>query len=162
MFRKIICLLLAISLFGAAGCSLVSRAQETNTATPATVRTVREAKIGKTLIVKQLEIDLKAEVSIILELKDGDKVKGFFYLLKGDNVGFNISGLSPIYTFKTTDTESPRITSDEYAFTASQAQGIDYKLTLKANPNGKDSETTVFLEIIYPVTGSLFVPIGTK
>jgi hypothetical protein len=162
MFRKILCLLLAISLVSVTGCSLVSKAQETNTATPASVRTVREAKIGKTLLVKQLEIDLKAEVSIILELKDGDKVKGFFYLLKGDNVVLNISGLSPIYTFKTTDSESPRITSDEYAFTASQAQGIFYKLTLSANPGTKNSETTIFLEIIYPVTGSLSVPIGTK
>ena len=144
------------------GCSLVSKATETSTATPASVRTVREAKIGKTLIVKQMEIDLKAEVSILLELKDGDKVKGFFYLLKGNNVSVTISGNSPIYTFKTTDTESPRITSDEYAFTASQAQGIAYKLTLNANTNLKDNETTVFLEIVYPVTGSLYVPIGTK
>lgn len=162
MFRKILCLIIVLSLVGAAGCSLVSKSTETNTATPATVRTVRDAKIGKTLLVKHLEIDLATSFSIVLVLKDGDNVEGFFYLLKGDNVSVTISGISPIYTFKTTDTETPRITSDKYSFTASQAQGIAYTITLSTNPGAKNSETTVFLEIIYPVTGSLNVPIGTK
>jgi hypothetical protein len=162
MLKRILCLIIALSLVGAAGCSLVSKATETTTTTPATVRTVRDAKIGKTLLVKHLEIDLEKEVTIVLTLKDGDKVEGFFYLLKGDNVGVTISGNSPIYTFKSTDTESPHITSDKYSFTASQAQGIAYTLTLSANPGAKNSETAVFLEVIYPVTGSLYVPIGTK
>jgi hypothetical protein len=162
MLRKMLCLILTLSLIGVMGCSLVSKAQETSTTTPASVNTVREAKIGKIWMMKQLEIDLAAEASIVLKLKDGDSVEGYFYLIKGDNVGFNISGISPIYTSKSTDTETLRITSDRFSFTASQAQGIAYTLTLNAGSSGKSSGTTVFLEIIYPVTGTLLVPIGTN
>jgi len=37
-------------------------------------------------------------------------------------------------------------------------------LTLKASGNASKEKTgtTVFLEIIYPAAGSLYVPIGTK
>ncbi|MHB8105035.1 MAG: hypothetical protein ACYDG5_05800, partial [Dehalococcoidales bacterium] len=52
-------------------------------------------------------------------------------------------------------------TSDRFTFTASQTQGIDYKLKLTLTGRGT-TEATVFLEIIYPVTGSVLVPIGTK
>jgi hypothetical protein len=143
------------------GCGLVSKAQETNTATPATVRTIRETIISKTWMMKQLEIDLNTEVPIVLKLKDGDKVDGYFYLEKGANIGFNISGASPIYASKP-DAETTRVASDRFSFTSSQAQGIAYTLTFSVNPGAKSGETTVFLEIIYPVTGTLLVPIGTK
>jgi hypothetical protein len=161
MLRKILCLILAISLISVTGCSLVSKAQDTSTTTPASVSAVREAKIGKTWLMKQMEIDLDNEASIQLTLKDGDSVEGYFYLEKGDNVGFNISGSSPIYTSKSTDTETLRITSDRFSFTASQAQGIAYTLTFNGGSNVKTG-TTVFIEIIYPVTGLLYVPFGTK
>lgn len=163
MIKKVICIIAAISLLGTFGCEMLSTT-ETSTTTPASVRTIREANIGKTLVMKQLEIDLKTEVQIILRLKDGDKVEGYFYLLKGDYLGVTISGISPIYTFKTIASESPPINSDKYSFTANQGQGVAYTLTLNAGAGAdeKQGETTVFLEIIYPVTGSLFVPIGTK
>jgi len=164
MFRKILCLILAISLIGVTGCSLVSKATQTTTAAPASVRAVREAVISKVWKMKQMEIDLQKEVSIMLELKDGDKVEGYFYLLKGDNMNFSIAGISPMYASKPPDATTTRVTSDRFSFTASQAQGVTYKLTLNAGTgtDGKSSETTVFLELIYPVTGSLYVPIGTK
>jgi hypothetical protein len=149
MLRKILCLILAISLISVTGCALVSKAQDTSTTTPASVSAVREAKIGKTWLMKQMEIDLDNEASIQLTLKDGD------------SVGFNISGSSPIYTSKSTDTETLRITSDRFSFTASQAQGIAYTLTFNGGSNVKTG-TTVFIEIIYPVTGLLYVPFGTK
>jgi hypothetical protein len=161
MFRKIVCLLLAISLLSAAGCSLASKATETSATTPASVKTVREAKISKTWIVKQLEIDLNTEVPIVLKLKDGDKVDGYFYLEKGANIGFNISGSSLIYTSKP-DTDTTRVASDRFSFTATQDQGIAYTLTFSANPGAKSGDTTVYLELIYPATGTLLVPIGTK
>ena len=163
MLRKILCIILALSLTGVAGCSLVSKAQQTDTPTPASVRPVRDAKISKVWMMKQLEVDLAGEFSMVLTLKDGDKAEGYFYLVKGDNVAFNISGVSPIYTSKSTDAETLRIASDRFSFTASQAQANHYTLTFNAaaGTNGK-SNTTVFLEIIYPVTGTLLVPIGTK
>jgi hypothetical protein len=164
MFKKILCLIVALSLISISGCSLVSKAQETGTSTPASVRTVREAKITKTWLMKQMEIDLDKDVSITMELKDGDKAEGYFYLVKGESTAFSISGNSLIYSSKSTDTETMRITSDRFSFTASQAQGMFYKLTFNAggSSNGKSSGTTVFLELIYPVTGSLYVPMGTK
>jgi hypothetical protein len=112
-------------------------------------------------MMKQLEINLNAEVPIVLKLKDGDKVDGYFYLESGDTVGFNISGNSIFYTSKP-DAETTRIASDRFSFTAAQEQGIAYSLTLSANPAARSGDTIVFLEIIYPVTGTLFVPIGTK
>jgi hypothetical protein len=161
MLRKILCLILALSLICVAGCSLVSKAQVTSTTTPASVRTVREATISKIWMIKQLEIDLNTEVPIVLKLKEGDKVDGYFYLEKGTNIGFNVSGSSLIYTSKP-DAETTRVASDRFSFTANQAQGIAYTLAFSANPGAKNGETTVFLEIIYPVTGTLLVPIGTK
>jgi hypothetical protein len=162
MFRKILCAVLALALISISGCSLASKAQNTSTTAPASVRTIREAKISKTWMMKQMEIDLAGEFPIVLTLKDGDKVEGFFYLVKGDNVSFTISGVSTIYTSKSADSETMRISSDRFSFTASQAQANHYTLTLNAGAaaNGK-SDTTVFLEIIYPVTGSVLVPIGT-
>jgi hypothetical protein len=112
---------------------------------------------------KQLEIDLENEIPLTLILKDGDRVDGYFYLEKGDNVGFNVSGNSLIYASKPSDTETARITSDRFSFTASQAQGIAYILTFKpGNLDGGQKGATVFLEIVYPATGSLSIPVGTK
>lgn len=163
MLKKILCLILALSLIGAMGCSLVSKAQQTTTTAPASISGVREAKISKTWMMKQMQIDLDNQANIVLTLKDGDKVDGFFYLVKGDNVGFSVSGVSTIYTSKPTDTETLRITSDRFSFTASQAQGIAYTLNLTAGAGSNgNGGTTVFLEIIYPATGSLWVPFGTK
>jgi hypothetical protein len=161
MFRKILCVIVALTLISITGCSLVSKAQPTDTTTPASVRTVREAKISKIWMMKQMEIDLAGDFPIVLKLKDGDNVEGYFYLVKGDNVGFNISGSSSIYTSKSTDTETLRITSDRFSFTASQAQGLAYTLTLNAAATNGKSVTTVFLELIYPATGTLLVPFGT-
>ena len=165
MIKKIICVIAVISILGISGCDLVSKATETTT-TPASVRIIREAEIGTLWKVRQMEIDLETETSIVLTLKDGDKVDGYFYLMKGDNIDFSIAGISPIYTSQPTGTATRNITSDRFAFTANQGQGVAYTLTLSPGTDdetdGKNTEATVFLEIIYPVTGSLFVPIGTK
>jgi hypothetical protein len=164
MIKKILCLVLAIFLISVTGCDLISKAQSTVTTIPASVKAVREAKIGQTLIMKQMEINLESEVTIIVTVSPGNTVDGFFYLEKGNSVNFNISGISSMYNSPVTDTKTGYITSDRFAFIASQAQGLHYTLTLNpvADATGKTSDTTVFLEIIYPVTGSIHVPIGTK
>lgn len=163
MFRKILCLIVALSLIGAAGCSLGSKPNATSTTPAASVNTVREAVISKVWTMKQMQIDLASDVSLVLKLKDGDEVDGYFYVVKGDSTGFNISGSSQIYASKSTDSETTRVTSDRFSFIASQAQGVAYTLTLTpgSSASGKSS-VTVFLELIYPVTGSLFVQYGTK
>jgi hypothetical protein len=162
MFRKIVCLLLAVSILAVTGCSLVSKATETTTTAPASVKAVREAIISKVWKMKQMEINLDKEVSIMLELKDGDRVDGYYYLTKGDGINFNIAGVSTIYTSQPPDATTTLITSDRFSFIASQGQGVTYKLTLSVGTGSKTSEAAVFLELVYPVTGSLYVPIGTK
>jgi hypothetical protein len=165
MLKKILCVITAVALLGLTGCELISKATETTTTTaPASVRIVREAKIGHTLLMKQMEINLETEVKIILSLKDGDSMEGYFYLLKGDKVGVTISGISTLYSFTTVESGDTTVTSDMFSFTANQGQGVAYTMTLTAGTDteGKKKEATVFLEIIYPATGSLFVPIGTK
>lgn len=160
MFKKIFCVIAAVSILGLTGCSLVSKATETTTAAPASLTKIREAEIAKVWKMRQMEIDLKTDVSIVLTLKDGDRVDGYFYLVKGDSVGFKISGTSPIYVSQPPDSTTTSITSDRFSFIANQGQGTAYTLTF--SPGGKNTEMTVFLEVIYPITGSLFVPFGTK
>jgi hypothetical protein len=111
-----------------------------------------------------MEINSESEISIVLKLADGNKVDGYYYLEKGSNISFQISGISLIYESKPAGGKSDAIISDRFSFTATQAQGIAYTLTLKASGNASKEKTgtTVFLEIIYPAAGSLYVPIGTK
>ncbi len=167
MIKKILCVITAISILGISGCELYSKATETSpTTTPASVRIIREAEINNIWNVIQMEIDLETPASIVLTLKDGDKVDGYFYLMKGDNINFSIAGVSPIYTSQSSDPDTKNITSDRFSFTANQGQGVAYTLILSPGTsdetNGKNSDVTVFLEITYPITGSLFVPLGTK
>jgi hypothetical protein len=160
MLKKILCVIAAVAILGLTGCDLVSKATETTTTVPASVTKIREAEIGKVWKLRQMEIDLKTAVSIVLTLKDGDKVDGYFYLVKGDSVGFKITGTSLIYVSQPPDATTTAITSDRFSFTAAQGQGTAYTLTF--SPAGKDAGMTLFLELVYPTTGSLFVPFGTK
>jgi hypothetical protein len=162
MVKKVLIILMALSLIAVLGCVLTSKT--TNAPGPANIKKVREAQINKAWSVKQMEIELEDEIPLTLILKNGDKVDGYFYVEKGDNIGFNVSGNSLIYTSKPPDAETKSITSDRFSFTASQAQGIAYILTLStsANATGEHGKATVFMEIIYPSTGSLSIPYGTK
>jgi hypothetical protein len=162
MFKKLICVIAMISLIGTAGCSILSKT-ETTTA-PSSVRLIREAQIASQWMMKQLEIDMESETPIMLTLKGGDKVEGYFYVTKGGGVKFKISGNSVIYESRLQTVKDKEITSDRFSFTASQSQGSGYTLLISTdNQTGKPkTDTTVFLELIYPVDSIIFVPIGTK
>jgi hypothetical protein len=161
MLKKIIGILVVLSLISIVGCSSGTK---TSTATkPADVNTVRDAEIAAKWNVKHLEINTKAEITLTLKLADGDKVDGYFYLEKGSNVGFQVAGSSKVYESQPVGTKSDTITSDRFSFTASQAQGVAYFLTFNPDSNAQTTnEVTIFMELIYPATGSLSVPIGTK
>ncbi len=149
MFNKVLVVaVLVISLISIFGCTSSGEA-------PASVKSVREAAIGTQWQMKQVEINFKSDTFMTLELAAGDKVDGYYYLLNGDGINFSISGLSDIYASKT------GATSDRFSFTASQEQGKDYKLKFTVTGND-NTEATVFLEMIYPVTGIVLVPFGTK
>jgi hypothetical protein len=149
MFKKVlvvaVLVLLLVGVFGCTG----------GADRPASVKSIREAPVGLQWKMKQVEINFTHETSMTLELAAGDKVDGYFYLLDGAGVSFAVSGITDIYASKS------GTTSDRFSFTASQGQGLDYKL--KFNVAGGDNpEATVFLEIIYPITGEVLVPFGTK
>jgi hypothetical protein len=163
MVKKVIGILVVLSLISISiiGCSSGSK---TSTATPAaSVKIIREASIASNWTMKQLEINASAEIPLTLRLSNGDKVDGFFYLEKGTDTAFQISGNSLIYESKATG-KSDAITSDRFSFSATQTQGLAYVLTFNAGIDATKTknQTTIFLELIYPATGSLNVPIGTK
>ena len=100
----------------------------------------------------------------MLRLAEGDKVDGYYYLEKGNNIGFKITGNSLVFESKTQSAKGQKISSDRFSFVANKEQGIAYSLILTASNDadkGRDG-TTVFMEIIYPASASVFVPIGTK
>ncbi len=147
--KAVIAVLLFALVFSIFGCT---SSNGTTTKTPASIEYIREAKLATVWQMKQIQLDFTNEMSITIELAAGDKVDGYFYVVNGGTISFTISGISQVY-------ESPSgITSDRFSFTASQDQGIDYKLKFTVG----SGEATVFLELIYPATGQVLVPIGTK
>jgi uncharacterized secreted protein with C-terminal beta-propeller domain len=150
MFKKAVIALLLLSLvFSIFGCT---SSNNSTTKTPASIEYIREAKIASIWQMKQVQLNFTTETSITIELAAGDKVDGYFYVVGEGTISFTITGISQIYA-------SPSgTTSDRFSFTASQEQGIDYKLKFTVG----GSEATVFLELIYPATGEVLVPIGTK
>jgi hypothetical protein len=163
MIKKLLCIGIILSLIGAAGCSALSKT-ETTTTQPSSVRLVREAEIASQWTMKQLEINLETEIPILLTLNSGDKAEGYFYVVKGNGVKFKISGNSLIYESKPATAKVKEITSDKFSFTAGQAQGSGYTLLLSSDneTEKQKADTVVFLELLYPKGGSIFVPFGTK
>jgi hypothetical protein len=161
MVKKVIGILLVLSLLAVLGCS--SGAGTDTATTEASVKTVREAEISSAWAMKQLEINLDSSLTIWLILADGDKVDGYYYLESGDGIGFKVAGNSLIYESKQPTAKTETLNSDRFSFTASKSGGIAYGLTFNVENTTKQPKgTAVFLEIIYPVTGSINFPLGTK
>jgi len=154
--KALVVALILLALVGFVGCPSAN----TETSSPANVNTIRETNISPDWTMKQMEITLEAETSIMLTLAPGDKVDGYFYVVSGDNISFSISGNSLIYESKAAGTAAESVSSDRFSFTASQAQGLSYRL--KLTPGSGIASATVFLELIYPASGEIFIPIGTQ
>ncbi len=155
MKKGIIFTIIALVTLSLTGCSAVSRI--TGLFSSGGPEIVKKADLGTKWTMRQISLELGAgsQMPVLLRLADGDKVDGFFYLEKGNNVDFQITANSLIYKPSIQDAYARGITSDRFSFTASQAQGTTYTLMFR-NTSYSNDKVTVFLEIIYPVTGSVF------
>ena len=114
---------------------------------------VKSVKLGDDWEMKQMSFKVAPgdDLDILFKLDDGDEVDGYFYLEKGDAVNFRITGKTQL--FRSED-------EDRFSFAASQAEGDTYTMTF-VNPADEDSNKSVnvFLEVIYPQSGSIFIPV---
>jgi hypothetical protein len=156
-----------VLLFVLAGCSCgASNSPNTTTPTPAAnIRLARQAELAKVWTVRQIEINLESATSILLKLGADSTVDGYFYLEKGFNVDFEITGQSSIFKSTAATAGSANITSDRFSFKSGTDQGIAYTLKFTPVTNKNDTRKVtpvIFLEVIYPKTGEIFTPMDTK
>lgn len=158
MAKKVLVIIAVLSLVSILGCSVTGGQKESSV--PPAPQTLRKAEIDEKWQMYQLRIEAPAgsALPILLRLSDGDKVDGYFYLEKGSNLDFQIAGSSLLYKLEGQDKKS----SSRFSFTATQEQGTTYILTLHNSASDKQDKVTVFLEIMYPVTGSIFIPLEAK
>ncbi len=156
--KKILAAIILLSLLLIiVGCNQTS-SQPTAFSTSSTV--VKTVELASKWQMTQMRLEVKSndELQLLLKLAPGDQADGYFYLEKGKAVGFSISGSSLLYTSQAPQPYG-QITSDRFTFFATQAQGTTYTLAFR---NSTDSPITLFLELIYPSTGSVYAPVKTE
>lgn len=155
IFKIVLVPMVPVLLAVMSGCSQIS-------SPPKSPDIVREAELGEEWRMDQMIVNISAddESLVLLRLDYGDKVDGYFYVEKGSAINFQIAGNFLIYKSRAKDDEdSSKVTSDRFSFRASQEQGNTYTLTFRNPAESGQIKATVFLELIYPVGGSLFMPI---
>ncbi len=161
MRRKILLIVISVAsvLVLAAGCT-----SSTGSATikPSSQEILRKSTIGTDWQMYQLRLIIPggSGMPILLKLSPGDKVDGYFYLEKGTNVGFAINADSEMY--RSVANSSGVVTSDRFSFNATKEMGSTYSLQFNSVGNASTEQQVVFLEVIYPVKGGIFVPLETK
>lgn len=122
---------------------------------------LRKSVIGTDWRMYQLRLTLPAGTGfpVLLKLVDGDKADGYFYLEKGNNVDFSVNADSQV--FHSTKNSSGKVNSDRFSFTASKVQGSTYVLQFNNTTTNASEPVVVFMEVIYPVKGAVYVPLET-
>lgn len=163
MIKAILIAGIVLSLISFLGCSEISDlpdlVQQSSQDSP---DMVARAALGEDWQMDQMrvQVDAEDESLVLLRLPDGGKVDGYYYLKKGEDIEFEIAGDSVVYRTKNSDIkDAAKITSDRFSFTADKNQVTTYTFTFR---NPTENDEVVFLEVIYPVDGSLFFPIITE
>jgi len=164
MMKRIVIAIMLLSLVSILGCEEISRLTQggTQTSSPPSLKILKAVELGSEWNMKQIlfEVGAEDEVLILLKLSEEDKVDGYFYLEKGDDIGFQITGKTLLYKSAIRD----GVSSDRFSLVATQAEGDTYTLAFRntADDDGRQTTVTVFLEVIYPVSGSIYVPVESK
>jgi hypothetical protein len=159
MMKKIMIAIMILSLLSILGCEEITRLTQepTSTSSSTNLKILKSVELGSDWEMKQMRFEIGAEdeVAILLKLSDGDKVDGFFYLEKGDTIDFRITGKTLLYQSEV---------QDRFSFVANQAQGDTYNLTFHNTDDDDDqpAKVTIFLEVIYPVDGSIYIPVDSE
>jgi hypothetical protein len=157
MMKKILAALILLSLLVVTvGCNQTSAQPKASSSVSTVVKTV---ELTDKWQMNQMRLEVKSndELQLLLKMAPGDQADGYFYLEKGKSANFSISGSSLLYSSQAPQLYG-QITSDRFTFTASQSQGTTYTLAFQ---NSTDSSITLFLELIYPSTGSVYAPVKT-
>ena len=154
MRKRIIIAIMILSLIPILGCEEISRLTQepTETSSPTNLKILKAVELGSEWEMKQITFDVGAdgEVAILLKLSDGDEVDGYFYLEKGDAIDFSITGKTLLFKSEV---------QDRFSFIANQDQGDTYTLAFRNTADDSKDKITVFLEVIYPAGGSVYVPV---
>ena len=152
--RKLFLVISLLSIVALAGCSAFNSG---SSATPKP-KILRQTQLAGEWQMYQVEVTLTSgtQLPLIIQLADGDKADGYFYVEKGDNnIAFQVTAISQVYQSDFKNIPTGQAASDRFSFTATQAQGLSYKLTLSNNTaSSQKSSATVFLEVIYPGSGA--------
>ena len=154
MRKRITIAIMILSLIPILGCEEISRLtkEPTETSSPTNLKILKAVELGSEWEMKQITFDVGAdgEVAILLKLSDGDEVDGYFYLEKGDAIDFSITGKTLLFKSEV---------QDRFSFIANQDQGDTYTLAFRNTADDSKDKITVFLEVIYPAGGSVYVPV---
>jgi hypothetical protein len=154
--RKIIIIaIMMLSLIPILGCEEISRLTQgtTQEATSPNLKILEAVELGSEWEMKQITFDVGAgdEVAILLKLADGDEVDGYFYLEEGEEIDFSITGKTSLFESEV---------QDRFSFIASQDQGDTYTLAFRNTTDDPKKKASVVLEVIYPVGGSVYIPVA--
>jgi hypothetical protein len=151
MLKIISTVMIILALLLATGCDQISNLGGGTTTEGPDI--VRQADLGDNWQMAQMRVSVPAgdENSVLLKVKLGDEVDGYYYLEKGDDIRFELIGDSVLY-------QSPT-TSDRFTFIVPETVVTTYTLTF-SNPT--EREEIVFLEVIFPIDADLFFPIGSN
>jgi hypothetical protein len=145
--------MILLALLLSTGCDQIANIGGGGTTSTEGPDIVRQEDLGDDWQMAQMRVSVPAgeDNSVLLRVKQGDEVDGYYFLEKGEDIRFELIGDAVIY-------QSPGI-SDRFTFIVPETVVTTYTLTF-SNPT--EREEIVFLEVIFPIEADLFFPISAN